>query len=161
MSESDETNPLIRLKRYEQPPAEFVEEFVLSFQDRQRSELLRQSARSLLWERITTYFDEMTTPRWGVAFAGLVAMASVGYMLRPLSHPIAPLAQAAAQESSPAQETYIIRAITAEPLGVPVLIDGRTLISRHYVSGFSEPQYASVLQADVALNGDAMMLFPR
>jgi hypothetical protein len=54
MSEFEDIQRLIRLKRYETPGEDFVEDFVTQFHQRQRSEMLRQSARGLLWERLAT-----------------------------------------------------------------------------------------------------------
>ncbi|MCB1225461.1 MAG: hypothetical protein KDK99_06590 [Verrucomicrobiales bacterium] len=66
---------LIRLKRYEQPSDETLEGFVADFRERQRREMLNQSARGLLWERVTTYWENLSaTPKWGIA--GLVGAAA-------------------------------------------------------------------------------------
>lgn len=83
MSEFDDIQRLIRLKRHELPPEDFVDDFVASFQQRQRAELLNRSARGLLWERVTTYFDGLMTPKYGWATAGLVVVALGALSLRP------------------------------------------------------------------------------
>ena len=67
MSEFDNLQRLIRLKRYETPGEDFVDDFLASFHQRQRAELLRQSARGLLWERLTTFWDDLVSPRWTAA----------------------------------------------------------------------------------------------
>lgn len=64
MSEFENLQRVIRLKRYETPGEDFVEDFLASFHQRQRAELLRQSARGLLWERMTTFWDNLVSPRW-------------------------------------------------------------------------------------------------
>jgi hypothetical protein len=69
MSEFEDIQRLIRLKRYETPGEDFVDDFVTQFHQRQRSELLRQSARGLLWERVATYFDDLMAPKWAMAAA--------------------------------------------------------------------------------------------
>jgi hypothetical protein len=69
MTEFQEIQRLIRLKRFETPGEDFVEDFVNQFRERQRSELLRQSARGLLWERVNTYFEHLMAPRWAMAGA--------------------------------------------------------------------------------------------
>lgn len=83
MSEFDEIQKLIRLKRHERPPEGFVDDFVAAFKDRQRSEMLHRSARGLLWERVTTYFSEMLNPKWAWATATVAAIAILGISLRP------------------------------------------------------------------------------
>jgi hypothetical protein len=88
MSDFDNLQRIIRLKRYETPGEDFVEDFVTRFHQRQRSELLRQSARGLLWERMTTFWDNLVSPRWtaamvtacvaAVAAWGTIAMSGAG-----------------------------------------------------------------------------------
>ena len=67
MSEFDKLQRLLQLKRYETPGEDFVEDFLTRFHQRQRAELLRQSARSLLWERVTTYWENIVSPKWTAA----------------------------------------------------------------------------------------------
>ena len=51
MSDFEETQRLIRLKRYEQPPEGYFENFLDEFHERQRADLVRKSSRSLFVER--------------------------------------------------------------------------------------------------------------
>jgi len=67
MSEFDKLQRLLQLKRYETPGEDFVEDFLTRFHQRQRAELLRQSARGLLWERLTTYWENLVSPKWTAA----------------------------------------------------------------------------------------------
>lgn len=83
MTEFEEIQKLIRLKRHERPPEGFVDEFIVAFQQRQRSEMLQQSARGLLWERVTTYFSEVLNPKWAWATATVAAVSLLGFTLRP------------------------------------------------------------------------------
>lgn len=69
MTEFQDIQRLIRLKRFETPGEDFVEDFLSQFKERQRSELLRQSARGLLWERVSTYFENIMSPKWATAAA--------------------------------------------------------------------------------------------
>src|SRR5450631_1672115 len=85
MSDFEDIQRLIRLKRHERPPAEFVEQFISTFQERQRSEMLRNSARVLLWERVTTYLEGILNPKWAWSGATAVAVIGLGFMLRPAS----------------------------------------------------------------------------
>ena len=74
MSDFEDIERLMRLKRHEKPPEDFVEDFLKSFQQRQRVELMNQSARSLLWERLSTYFEGLFAPKWAMASGTAVAM---------------------------------------------------------------------------------------
>lgn len=71
MSEFEDIQRLIRLKRFEAPKEDFVEDFLAKFHEHQRSEMLRQSSLSLLWERMTTYFDDLIAPRMVLVPAAL------------------------------------------------------------------------------------------
>ena len=121
MSEFDQIQQLIRLKRHEQPSPDFVDDFVRTFHQRQRAELLQQSARGLLWERITTYFEDLMTPKHGWAFASALAVAALVFTLKPTdtgkgqivsSKPgaasVVPVNAAGAQEVPKADERYLI-----------------------------------------------------
>ena len=78
--ESEEVQRLIRLKRYETPGEEFYCRFTEEFKDRQRSELLNCSARSLLAERFGVWFDEWNAGRWLVP-TGAAAAIGAGALL--------------------------------------------------------------------------------
>ena len=69
MTDFQDIQRLIRLKKFETPGEDFVEDFINQFRERQRSELLRQSARGLLWERVNTYFEHLMAPKWALAGA--------------------------------------------------------------------------------------------
>lgn len=76
MDKEDKLQTLLRLKRYEQPPEGFAEEFLEKFQRRQRTELVRRSALSILWERSQAWLDGLRRPAviWtaGGAYAALL-----------------------------------------------------------------------------------------
>ncbi|MDZ4287688.1 MAG: hypothetical protein U0984_07010 [Prosthecobacter sp.] len=154
MTEFQDIQRLIRLKRFENPGEDFVEDFVNQFRERQRSEMLRQSARGLLWERLTTYFEHLLAPKWvtaaataaicllgtwgalsfvggshsdGPALAALQAPESVGPALQPSLAVDSPLIK----EAEMAQ-------------GHPIEIEN-ILLSRHFEGDQSlEPQVAGV-----------------
>jgi len=75
MSDFENLQRIIRLKKYEAPSEDFVEDFVARFRERQRSELLRQSARGLLWERCVTFWENMVSPKWTMAAATTAVLA--------------------------------------------------------------------------------------
>ena len=70
-----EIHKLLRLKRYEHPTPDYFERFLDQFHERQRAELLRQPAWSLLWERVSDAFADFAVPR--LAYAGVAAAAVV------------------------------------------------------------------------------------
>jgi hypothetical protein len=77
-----ELQDLIGLKKYEQPEEGYFDEFLVEFQQRQRSEMLNTSARGLLVERTKAWFSEFGSLRWvigaGTAYA---AVALVFYVI--------------------------------------------------------------------------------
>ena len=79
MSDFEDIQKLIRLKRHEAPPAEYFDEFLSEFQRRQRSELLRRSARSILMERVSTYFSDFGKRNWVYAAGAAYALIMVGF----------------------------------------------------------------------------------
>lgn len=87
MDEFEKIQKLIRLKKYETPGEEFVDDFVAKFRERQRGEMLKQSALGLLWERFQSYCDQMFSPRWALAAAVIVFGLIAGLMLIPRTAP--------------------------------------------------------------------------
>ena len=81
MKDSEDVHKLLRLKRYESPGEEYFQKFAEDFKDRQRSELLKGSARSLLFERVTLWLDEMSPNRWFVPATACAAAVTVGAFL--------------------------------------------------------------------------------
>ena len=79
MSEQkNDIEKLIRLKRYEKPSDDYFDNFLAEFQSRQRSELLQRSARSLLFERVSTYFSEISRRQWVLTSSAAYAAVAVG-----------------------------------------------------------------------------------
>lgn len=72
---------LLRMRRNQVPSDEFIEGFLADLKERQRSEMLKQSARGLLWERWTTYWDHRAAQKWALAAvaAGLVGVIGIGF----------------------------------------------------------------------------------
>ena len=69
------TRRIIRLKRYEQPPEGYYEDFLKEFHRRQRAELLKPSLSTLLLERLEAMIPELRVP--AAAFAGAAAVAVI------------------------------------------------------------------------------------
>lgn len=85
MKDSEDIQRLIRLKKYETPGDEYFRNFLEEFKEHQRSQMLQQSARGLLLERLLMWFDEINGTRWLVP-AGATAAAAIVlgiYAIRP------------------------------------------------------------------------------
>jgi len=79
----EQISKIVSLKRYETPRDGYFEDFLVEFQERQRGELLQKSSMSLFFERVATWFREMSSLKWvagaGVAYAALM----LGILLWP------------------------------------------------------------------------------
>jgi len=126
MSDFEDIQRLLRLKRYERPPEDFLEDFIRGFQHRQRQELLRHSARGLLWERVNTYFEGLFAPKWrwagGTAFALLVAFM----VFKPAS---------SIPGGSPGASPPVARQVDDKRAPISDAEVERYLISRHFEGG--------------------------
>ena len=67
------TRRVIKLKRYEQPPDGYYEDFLKEFHKRQRAEPLNTSIRGLVKERLSDKISEFRVP--SMAFAAATAVA--------------------------------------------------------------------------------------
>lgn len=78
MEEPSDIQKLLRLKRYEQPPAGHTEQFLHEFQRRQRSELLQRSSWKIGLERLQVYLREcgIGNLAYAGATAGLLVFAA-------------------------------------------------------------------------------------
>jgi hypothetical protein len=80
---------LLRLKRFEQPPAGYYEDFLREFQERQRAELLRRPTWRILLDRWEAFRDEyFTLARFSYATASLAVLCVAGALtFNMLEHP--------------------------------------------------------------------------
>ena len=60
--DDNEIGRLLRLKRYEQPPPGYFENFLHEFHRRQRDELLRQPVWSVIWQRLSDSLFRLNIP---------------------------------------------------------------------------------------------------
>lgn len=87
MSEFEDIQRLIRLKRFEQPEEGFTEKFLHQFHQRQRAEMLQQSSLELFRERVATWWSNLLVPKWGmVAAAASVCTMSIWLLSHPAGH---------------------------------------------------------------------------
>jgi len=136
MSDFEDIQRLLRLKRYEQPPEGFVEDFVRQFHHRQRQEIMRHSARGLLWERVSTYFEGLFAPTW--RWAGATAVVLVGAFM--FFKPSPPANGGLAQSSKPHN-------VHQEPISDAEV--ERYLISRHFDGGLANEHLIAPVSGDV------------
>lgn len=81
MSEFEDIQRLIRLKRYEQPEEGFTEKFLEQFHQRQRAEMLQKSSLALFMERVGTWWENLLVPKWGMAMAAAAVCAVSVWMV--------------------------------------------------------------------------------
>ncbi len=60
--DENEIGKLLRLKKYEQPPPGYFENFLHEFHRRQRDELLRQPIWSVMWQRLSDSLFRLNIP---------------------------------------------------------------------------------------------------
>jgi hypothetical protein len=75
--DDDEIERLFRLKRYEQPPADYFENFLSEFRRRQRDELLRQPVWRICFERAHGFALRHNVRPYPAGVAAVVACAGV------------------------------------------------------------------------------------
>ena len=124
---------IIKLKRYEQPPDGYYEDFLREFHRRQRAELLKPSISTLIMERLSGLIPELRVP--ALAFAGAAVVALI--------------ASIAIIRDTPRQETPRAYSVSYTPTlpysQVPVTIRNTQPVSlRIDPSALSQPQGGSI-----------------
>lgn len=93
MTPEENISKLLRLKRYEQPPPGYFDDFLSEFQSRQRAELIRRPLWELVWDRISMAAPTFQVPRLAYAsIAALALAASALIIARPGPQPSGTLA---------------------------------------------------------------------
>ena len=85
-TEFSDVREWLHLRREDEPSDEYLEEFLEEFHRRRREDLLKRSARSLFFERVSVWMKEMGAAKWaygaglayGVLMAGLVVWSRGG-----------------------------------------------------------------------------------
>ncbi|MFP6874420.1 MAG: hypothetical protein VCA55_13040 [Verrucomicrobiales bacterium] len=130
MNDFKETRRLIRLKRYEQPPQGYHDNFLDEFHERQRSELLRRSSMQLFLERLATFSSDIGKSRWLIGFALAYGIVALLLMVNQRGEgKIAPATNAAREMETPVDVSPLLdlRIDLLEDL-VPVLDQGEELL---------------------------------
>ena len=109
----EQLSALLRLKRYEQPPAPYFDQLLRDIQRRQRSELLHRPLWKIAVERVQTFFSEHSMGH--LSYAGAMAavlilgVGAIG-LLTPggNSGPVTPVIVAAEKTPAPIAEEKIL-----------------------------------------------------
>lgn len=84
MSEFEDIQRLIRLKKYEKAPPGLAEDTIIALHQRVRSEALQQQrVEGSFWERLQLAFGEAFLPRMGMAIAALAVLMAAWMFLAP------------------------------------------------------------------------------
>jgi hypothetical protein len=83
MSDFEDIQRLIRLKKHEKPPDDIADQIIAGLHEKVLAEALRQSARGLFWERLKMMFSESLMPRMALAAAVIAALALAVSLLMP------------------------------------------------------------------------------
>ena len=80
MEKNEQLQRLLRLKRHELPPEDFMVDFLDKFQRRQRTEVMQRSALSILWERLQLFVDGLRRP--SVIWSAVGAYAVILFLMK-------------------------------------------------------------------------------
>ena len=83
MEEFEKLQKLIRLKRFESPPPDFVDGFVSRLRQRERKEMLRHSSSAFFLEQIKVWMDQIFAPKWVLTTAAVLVVALSTWRLLP------------------------------------------------------------------------------
>jgi hypothetical protein len=79
--DNNDISKLLRLKRDEQPPAEYFENFLAEFQLRQRAEVIHRPFFQIAWDRLCRFLALPSMPRLAMAGSFAVAVIATGSVL--------------------------------------------------------------------------------
>ena len=131
----EDISRLLRLKRFEQPSPEYFECFLREFKDRQRSQLLRESAWRIAWDRMRAFVGEQMPARlgYGLATTGVLAAAAIASFNILESRPVE---MASAPEQRPARTASFNLNPQAQLSDLPLLVPSTT-----HTASISTPRY--------------------
>jgi len=120
---------LLRLKRYEQPPPEYFENFLREFHRRQRADMMRRPAWRLALDRaesaVESFFGRFTLSQTAYGLASVAVLAVAGVMtLNLIQHP-GTTTPTLALNSAPNTTNTIVVAQVAPPVTVAAMVPVR------------------------------------
>lgn len=79
MEPNESVSRLLRLKRYEQPPPGYFDDFLAEFQSRQRAEIIHRPLWAIAWDRVVRFLAPPSAPRLAMAasFAAVVLASTL------------------------------------------------------------------------------------
>jgi hypothetical protein len=126
MDENLKVSNLLRLKRYEQPPPGYFDDFLREFQRRQRVTALHRSPWAAFWARVSSIAPTFRVPQF--AYAAILVLAAGASTLIITQQPIG-LAKTDGRTS--------LSLTTSKPVTITdaVPVSGRTVgsLPSHYV----------------------------
>ena len=81
MDNEDSITKLLRLKRYEQPPEDYFQNFLAEFQARQRSEVIHRPLLRIAWDRFSSVFVMPPVPRMVMASSFAAAVIAAVFVM--------------------------------------------------------------------------------
>jgi len=112
--ELSDIQKLIRLKRYEQPPEDYFDDFLLEFQRRQRAEMLQRPLWQIAWERANLWLEGFRVPALAYASILVAALGVTGVIMNSQTQgSAAALASVAAPNIAPAAPTAPVATVSS------------------------------------------------
>jgi len=112
--ELSDIQKLIRLKRYEQPPEDYFDDFLLEFQRRQRAEMLQRPLWQIAWERANLWLDGFRVPALAYASILVAAVGVTGVIMNSQTQgPAAAIASISAPNIAPAAPTVPVANVSS------------------------------------------------
>lgn len=81
MDNEDSITKLLRLKRYEQPPEDYFQNFLTEFQARQRSEVIHRPLFKIAWDRFSSMFVMPPVPKFVMATSFAAALFAAVFVM--------------------------------------------------------------------------------
>lgn len=116
----EQLTALLRMKRYEQPPAQYFDRLLQDIHRRQRTELLQLPLWKIAIERVQTFFSEHSMGH--LSYAGALAtvlvigVATIGLITPGGSIERTPPPQTVAKKIVPADSERLVSLDTSKPL---------------------------------------------
>lgn len=109
--ENDDLHTLLRLKKHEQPPPAYFENFLAEFQRRQRVDLMRRSVWQLGWDRVQAFFETDRRGAFGYAMATAAVLIVASITAVNIVSPRVSTKQSLAHTSQPDGMTLALRPV--------------------------------------------------